>query len=293
MRSTFKPMLVSAGPLRPDSDDYAFEVKWDGFRTLVRVDGAVTVTSRKGHDMTSRYPELQDLVETVANPVVLDGELVVLGAEGRPDFAALWFRSRTPKTQPAEGTLCLMVFDVLRVGDRDLIELPYSQRRRILEDLGLTGPHWCTPDSHVGQSAALFAATRDLQLEGVVAKRVDSRYRPGIRSRSWVKTKHFQTKTFSLLGWLPPHEWRGDRGCVALGVERGGAVAFVGVVETGYGRGLVEQLPQLTRNDLRGLADQGVVPPTDGGQLMADVKYLEWSSAGGLRHATLVMSSVR
>jgi bifunctional non-homologous end joining protein LigD len=124
-------------------------------------------------------------------------------------------------------------------------------------------------------------------LEGVVAKRIASRYRPGLRSKSWIKTKHFQRRSFALLGWLPPEEWRGDRGCIAVGLQTDAGIAFAAVVESGYGRDLVDELPELTRRELRALQEPGRVwtgaaPPT------AEVKYLEWSPAGGLRHATIV-----
>lgn len=145
---------------------------------------------------------------------------------------------------------------------------------------------------HVGAGSALFAATKEMGLEGVVAKRLDSRYRPGIRSRSWTKTKHFQTRTFALLGWLPPEEWRGDRGCVVLGLGADKGLAVAGVVESGYGRELVEQLPWLTREHLRRLQEPGRL--WEGGEcLVGEVKFLEWSPAGGLRHATLTRATLR
>jgi bifunctional non-homologous end joining protein LigD len=278
-----RPMLVTAGPLRPDSDRYAFEVKWDGFRALVKGSPAnVTILSRNGHDMTSRYPELQGLASAMTTSVILDGEIVCLDDTGNPDFAALWFRSRGSST-PA---VCFMAFDALEVGGRELIE-PYRERRRIVEELDINGHHWCTPEIHVGEGAALFAATKQMGLEGVVAKRLDSRYRPGLRTKSWIKTKHFQTRNFALLGWLPPEEWRQDRGCVVLGLRSEAGIAVAGVVESGYGRDLVEQLPALTRRDLRSLQQpgrvwEGVEP------IVGEVKYLEWSPAGGLRHASLV-----
>lgn len=167
------------------------------------------------------------------------------------------------------------------------IDRPYRERRWILEDLSLSGPHWCTPEIHIGDGTALFAATKRMGLEGVVAKRLDSRYRPGLRSRAWTKTKHFQTRTFALLGWLPPEEWRGDRGCVVLGLRSSKGIAMVAVVESGYGADLVEQLPHLTRLELRALQQPGQVWTGDT-PLVGEVKFLVWSPAGGLRHATLV-----
>ena len=200
-----------------------------------------------------------------------------------PDFAELWFRSRGSST-PA---VCFMAFDVLEVGGREVIDEPYRERRRMLEQLNISGPHWCTPEIHVGEGAALFDATKEMGLEGVVAKRLDSRYRPGLRSKSWTKTKHFQTRNFALLGWLPPEEWRQDRGCVVLGLRSEAGIAVAGIVESGYGRDLIEQLPALTRQELRSLQQPGRV--WEGADpIVGAVKYLEWSPAGGLRHATVV-----
>lgn len=282
-----RPMLVASGPLRPDSDKYAFEVKWDGFRALIHAaPNGVTITSRNGHDMTFRYPELLAFAGAVKQSVILDGEIVCLDDNGHPDFAALWFRSRGAST-PA---VCFMAFDALEVGGKDVIDQPYQERRRILEDLELSGPHWCTPEIHIGQGAALFDATKEMGLEGVVAKRLDSRYRPGIRSKAWTKTKHFQTRTFALLGWVPPEEWRQDRGCVVLGLRSEAGIAMAGVVESGYGRDLVDQLPQLTRAELRALREPGRVWQGSD-PLIGQVKYLEWSPAGGLRHASIVKAS--
>jgi bifunctional non-homologous end joining protein LigD len=179
------PMLVTSAPLRPDSEQYSFEVKWDGFRALVCASSEGTsVVSRNGNDMTHRYPELRGLGPELSTHTVLDGEIVVLGDQGMPDFAALWFRSRGH----ARGQLCFMIFDILKCGDRLLIDATYAERRDVLEHLHLLGSHWCTPPAFLGKGESLFAATKELGLEGVVAKRVGSRYRPGLRSRSWTKT---------------------------------------------------------------------------------------------------------
>jgi bifunctional non-homologous end joining protein LigD len=136
-----------------------------------------------------------------------------------------------------------MAFDVLELRGKELIGRPYRERRKILEELSIGGSNWCTPDTHIREGAALFAATKHMGLEGVVAKRLASRYRPGIRSTAWTKTKHWQTRTFALLGWLPPGEWRGDRGCVVLGLRTQDGIAVSGVVESGYDRELVDRLP--------------------------------------------------
>jgi ATP-dependent DNA ligase len=101
-------------------------------------------------------------------------------------------------------------------------------------------------------------------------------HRPGVRSKSWTKTKHFQTRNFALLGWLPPEEWRQDRGCVVLGLPSGAGIAVAGVVDSGYGRDLVEQLPPFTRGELRLLRQRDRLWKGDD-PMVAAVKYLEWS----------------
>jgi bifunctional non-homologous end joining protein LigD len=279
-------MLAASGLLPPDSAKWAYEVKWDGFRALVQASPAgITISSRNGYDMTSRYPELEGLRHAVSTPVLLDGEIVDLDADSRPDFAALWFRSRgsaDPGTR-----LCFMAFDVLKLAGKVLIDRPYRERRGALDELSLEGPNWSTPEAHIRDGAALFAATKRMGLEGVVAKRLDSRYRPGTRSKAWTKTKHFQQRTFALLGWLPPGEWRGDRGCVVLGLRTPVGIGVSSVVESGYDRELVDRLPELSRAQLRELQKPGRVW-TGSAPLVGQVKFLEWSPAGGLRHAVLV-----
>jgi bifunctional non-homologous end joining protein LigD len=214
---------------------------------------------------------------------LLDGEIVCLDDDGKPDFASLWFRNRGA----ASPAVCFMVFDLLEHDGRTLIDIPYSERRKRLDALDLNDAFWCTPPTYVGEGASLFEATKSRGLEGVIAKRIDSRYRPGIRSRAWIKTKHMQVKTFALLGWVPPEEWRGDRGCVVLGLSHGGDISMAGVVESGYGRDLVDRLPELTRADVRELRSGTPWKGSDE-PLTAAVKYLERSEAGGLRHATFV-----
>lgn len=178
---------------------FSFSVPYPGFshgfeeREKDLSPAHLAVLNPQRHLVTSRYPQLEGLREEVTRPVVLDGEIVAFDEDGRLDFAALWFRSRGSSHRP----ICFMAFDVLHVDGADLLDKPYRERRKILEGFELDGPHWCTPDIHIGGGRALLEATRQMGLEGVVAKRVDSVYRPGLRSKAWIKTKHFQTRTFS------------------------------------------------------------------------------------------------
>jgi bifunctional non-homologous end joining protein LigD len=172
-------MLARSGRL-PSSGDYAYEVKWDGFRAIVSTEEALRVRSRRGWDMTPHVGFLADL------PVhaVLDGELVALDDDGKPDFprvceCLLQRRSSIPLTY--------MVFDVLSVEGESVASQPYTRRRVVLGDLQLDGAQWRTPEAF-DDGEALWVAVCEHELEGVVAKPRRGRYVPG--ERGWIKTKN-------------------------------------------------------------------------------------------------------
>jgi bifunctional non-homologous end joining protein LigD len=196
------PMLATSGSLPADSEKWSYEVKWDGFRAFVEAspDG-VTITSRNGYDMTTRYPELEGLAHAVSMPMLLDGEIVALDGNGMPDFAALWFRSRGSASDIAR--VCFMAFDVLELGEDTLIDRSYRERRGILESLALSGSHWCTPEIHVGEGAALFA--HEAHGSGGGRRQASRLAVPAGGSIEGLEEDQVLLKrTFALLGWLPP-----------------------------------------------------------------------------------------
>jgi bifunctional non-homologous end joining protein LigD len=173
-------MLARSGQI-PTRGDWAFELKWDGFRAIVSTESVpLRVRSRRGWDMSDLVPELAAL------PVsgTFDGELVAFAEDGSPDFPLLCERMlmRHPGIR-----VTYIVFDLFSVDGRDLTRAPYVERRAELEALDLNGVCWRTPDVFE-DGQALFEAVRAHELEGVVAKRRNSRYRPG--ERGWVKTKN-------------------------------------------------------------------------------------------------------
>jgi bifunctional non-homologous end joining protein LigD len=172
-------MLARSGRL-PAGGDFAYEAKWDGFRAIVSTEGQLRVRSRRGWDMTEHVGFLAEL------PVraVLDGELVALGDDGKPDFPSL---CECVLQRHSLIPLTLMVFDVLSVDGRTVTRLAYSERRAILDDLKLNGRFWRTPETF-DDGTALWEAVCEHELEGVVAKRRSGRYTPG-RS-GWVKIKN-------------------------------------------------------------------------------------------------------
>ena len=175
-----EPMLARSGPL-PVGAGWRFEVKWDGFRALVSTERELRARSRNGWAMTRLLPEL----EPMPRGLLLDGELVAWGDSGLPDFDRLCARLLH---RVREVAVTFMVFDLLRVDAHSLLETPYERRRRLLEELDVNGAAWFTPDVF-DDGEALWQVVCDRGLEGVVAKRLSSLYRPGHRGGGWVKRK--------------------------------------------------------------------------------------------------------
>ena len=281
------PMLATTGPL-PTTDGWAYEVKWDGVRALVAVEGgAVTAMSRAGNDITAGYPELRGFPEGV----LLDGELVALGAGGRPDFGLLQTRMhvRGPSSALlAAAPVTFLPFDLLHFGSTSLLGSAYDERRAVLEQLDLD-----VPPAFLGGGSELLASTRAQGLEGVVAKRRDSRYQPGQRSEAWIKAKHVRRQSTVICGWKPGERGRaGAIGSLLLGVHGEGGLLYAGLVGTGFDaaalRLLAERLAPLTRP---APAYDGAVPPEHAGVahwvepvLVCDVDFTNWTSRGRLRH---------
>ncbi|HUS41381.1 MAG TPA: non-homologous end-joining DNA ligase [Ilumatobacteraceae bacterium] len=288
-----KATMGSTGAV-PDSDDWAFEIKWDGYRTIVHiVDGRVRLQSTAGHDVTDRWPEFAGLAEAVNAPsAILDGELVVFDDDGRPRFD-LAQRSGVG----ADREAVIQLFDVLQIDDNDTIDLPYLDRRRLLDRLVEPGDNWTVPSFRLGDGAALLAATAEQGLEGVIAKRTDSRYRPGTRSKHWRKIKNRIAVDLTIGGFTAGTGNRVDTfGALLVGRPAAGGLAFAGGVGTGFDqRTLMELRSQLdTLSTERSPFD----PPVPTGVartatwvepvLRATVEIAEFTNDGQVRHASFV-----
>jgi len=295
------PMLATTGPLPPDAPEatarWSFEVKWDGVRVLAAVEGGrVRLSSRNGNDVTSSYPELRGLGEQLGSrQALLDGEVVAF-RDGRPDFGLLQSRMHVARPTAAllrDTPVTLLLFDVLHLEGRSLLDAPYDERRAALEALGLDGPSWSVPPAFVGTGSAVHEATRAQGMEGVVAKRRDSRYEPGRRTDCWVKVKHVQRQSAVVAGWKPGEGGRAGRvGSLLLGVQADEGLVFAGHVGTGFTQAtlrlLMDRLTPLRRDS----------PPFDGPvpreharhavwvepRLVCDVEFTAWTRDGRLRH---------
>jgi bifunctional non-homologous end joining protein LigD len=279
---TIRPMLLDRGTLPADEARWLLEVKYDGWRSIVHCDrGDLRVVSRRGNDITARVPELRALAERhKRHRFIVDGELVVVGADGRPDFAALGDKM----LGAGSGHAALFLFDLLHFEDESLLPLPLSERKRRLGELALTGDSWRTVSYSVGNGAALLAASREMGLEGLVAKRIDSRYTPGRRSSHWIKVKNFERAELIIGGW-EPDDAGGIHG-LFLGTMDGERLTYRGLVEVGVGARLLPVLESIAR-PTSPFADRvprrgRFVEP----HLVADVQHLAGSTE--MRHALLL-----
>lgn len=293
------PMAATAATrIPPDADRWAFEIKWDGVRALAFVEkGRVRLQNRNGVDITGRYPEVAagsgDRAWLDDRQMLVDGEVVAFDPDGRPSFT---FLARHL------GTVSYMVFDLLHLDGTSLLDVVYRERRTLLEGLALErseggGAAWQVPANHVGDGAELFEATRARGLEGLVAKRLDSRYLPGKRSGLWLKLKHRHQQELVVGGWLEGEGRRsGMLGALLVGHYSGADLCFAGRVGTGFADAELVELGSVLTGISRahepfGLSPAARVPrslartahwvdPT----LVVEVSFAEWTTDGRLRH---------
>ena len=295
--SDIRPMLATPTAKVPTGDGWAWEMKWDGVRCLATVEGGrVRLANRRGGDITRRYPELRALGEALGSTeVVLDGELVVFDG-ARPDFQLMQRRmhvenEREIRRLSTELPAVFVIFDLLWLDGHSTMPLPYTERRRFLLDLQLSGPAWQSPPHEVGDGAATIAVTEQFGLEGVVAKRLDAPYEPGRRSRAWMKWKRLLQQEFVVGGWMPGTNARtGQIGSLLVGYydrEDGESLHYAGRVGTGFTQAELDRLGAKLEPLRRASSPfAGKVPakaefvePV----LVVEVRFTEWTAGGSIR----------
>jgi bifunctional non-homologous end joining protein LigD len=295
------PMLAGAGEIPPSPERWGFEVKWDGIRAIAYAKpGRLRLESRNLREITDGYPEVRGLLLDLGmREAVIDGEIVAFDESGRPSFERL--QRRMNVTAPsavrrlsASTPVVYAMFDLLYLDGHSLMGLPYTDRRERLEALELSGAAWRVPAAHPGQGQRLLEATEAQGLEGIVAKRLDSRYEPGRRTGAWLKIKHTRRQELVIAGWLPGEGRRTDRiGALLMGVYEGtGAergLRYAGRVGTGFTEHTLERLAGLLgplRRDDSPFAATPKLPrnvvfvePA----LVAEIEFREWTSEGVMR----------
>ncbi|MFL5826636.1 MAG: non-homologous end-joining DNA ligase [Thermoleophilaceae bacterium] len=307
MPRDIKPMMAKLSELPAKEDDWGFEIKWDGIRAIAYVEGGrVRLQNRNMRDVTRQYPELRELGRAVGTrELVLDGEIVAFDEQGRPSFGRLQHRMHLASESAVrrrmnDTPVVYAIFDVLYLDGRVTMQLPYEERRALLDELELRGPNWQTPSWHRGEGKALLDAAKEQDLEGIIAKRLGSPYEPGRRSGCWRKVKAVQRQELVVGGYMPGEGGRTGRvGSLCVGyydktraeAEKRGEeqrLIYAGNVGTGFKEAdlvlLGKLLEPLRRKDSPFAGRQ----PKKGAvfvepQLVVEVEFLQWTRTNTLR----------
>jgi bifunctional non-homologous end joining protein LigD len=289
-RRAYVPMLATLERSIPRGPGWLFEVKWDGYRALAHVSqGEATLTSRNQNDLTQRFPGVaKGIVRALKTPdCVLDGEVCALDEQGRSSFSAM-------QQGKAETPLVYFVFDLLELEGEPLVDLPLSERRRRLEKL-IDGRSRTVRISEVFEDGeALLEAAKQQRLEGIIAKRADSRYAVGRRTRDWLKLKTHGRQEFIIAGYTRGQGRRaGTLGSLVLAVRRGRELEYVGNCGTGFTGEEIEKLLRKLRPLERTTSPFREVPKMPKvrkgdivwvePKLVCEVEFAEWTHDGRLR----------
>ncbi len=304
MPELVKPMLATLATELPGDDRrWGFELKWDGVRAVGYVSGGrLRLTSRNDRDVTATYPELRGLGEQLA-PVdcVLDGEIVAFDQRGKVSFGALQPRMHVGDAAAARrladsNPVLYLVFDLLYLNGKSTVDLPYTQRRELLESLDISGDRWQTPPYFPSAGAEALQASRDQGMEGVVCKRLTSRYQPGRRGKDWLKVRNWLAQEVVIGGWKPGAGRRaGTIGSLLLGVysdDSADGLTYVGNVGTGFTQKMLgDLLAKLRKIERKSSPFATPLPRPDereahwvSPKLVGEVAFTEWTGDGRLRH---------
>ena len=286
----YTPMLATLSAGLPAGDGWLHEVKWDGYRALTYLHGAeVALVSRNGNDLTQRFESVaKEVVKAVKTPdCVLDGEICALDERGRSSFSAM--------QQGKPGTpFVYYVFDVLEVEGEPILDEPLTKRKQRLQRLLDRRNRTVLLSEAFDDGEALYRAAQEQGLEGIVAKRRESHYQPGRRSRDWLKVKTHGRQEFVIAGYTKGSGRRAKSfGSLILGAYRDGELVYVGNCGTGFGEAeiqrLLGKLRPLERPDppFCEVPKMPRVRKTDVAwvepKLVCEVEFSEWTHDGRLR----------
>ncbi len=290
MPTTIHPMLAESVEDPFDSDDWLFEIKWDGYRAIAFIENdKVRLVSRNQNELTARYPELKDMPALIkAKTAILDGEVVALDADGRASFSLMQqrtgFRPGGRKAVAnADVTVLYYAFDLLYLDGYDWRRVPLEERKKKLQSVLQSGDALRYSDHYEAQGKALFEIARDKKLEGILAKRRSSFYEER-RSREWLKIKIRHTTECVVGGYTEPEGSRAHFGSLVLGLyDKEQRLIHVGQVGSGFDQKLLAEIFKTLKKletkanpfygEVEALRKVVWVKP----ELVAEVEYAEWT----------------
>ena len=279
-------MLASTGKEVFDSTDWLYELKLDGYRAIAETGPeAVQLYSRNGLSFLEKYPPLVKALQKIKHSAILDGEIVVLNEKGFPDFQQLQHYEEHPQAH-----IVYYVFDLLMLNGIDTTSLELVQRKELLKKL--VGKHatirYC--DHIENEGTAFYHQVVAQQLEGIMAKKKDSGYHPGLRSKNWLKIKHVQTQEAIIAGFTEPKGSRQYFGALILGQHNGQELSYIGHTGTGFTTTSLRELhtllqPLITKTSpfkarIKVNAPLKWVKP----KIVVEVKFTEMTDADNMRH---------
>lgn len=281
-----QPMLTTAVDKAFSNKDWVFELKLDGYRAIAEIQKNKSLLySRNGLSMAERYPSIVTALEKIKTEAILDGEIVLLNEQGRPDFQKLQSYEKANKFH-----LVYYVFDLLSLSGKDLKQLPLVERKKLLKNLlKKTYPIiYCDHIETKGEE--LFDSIREKDLEGIIAKKKDSSYLPGTRSREWLKIKNQKSQEAIIIGFTQPRGGRLHFGSILLAQYKNKKLKYIGHAGTGFSdktlSALMKKLKPLatTRSpvDARIKTNSPVtwIKP----KLVCEISYSEITKDGIMRH---------
>lgn len=269
-----------------DSPQWVFEIKWDGYRAVAELNGKDTrLYSRNGLLYNKAYPKIFEALTAIKSKAVIDGEVVVYDTQGKPSFQSLQNYNSRQKLP-----IQFQAFDILQYKGKDLTKLPLVERKDILRDL-LPESETIKYCEHIeAEGTVLFEHAVKMGLEGIIAKKANSLYTPGKRTKDWLKIKNVNTDDFKIIGFTDPQNSRQYFGALLIGQERKGKLMFAGEVGTGYTNKLLKELYELLKPlevndcplDVPVRKEKGYhwVKPI----YSCQVQYTEFTNEGSVRH---------
>ncbi|HSJ63148.1 MAG TPA: DNA ligase D [Gemmatimonadaceae bacterium] len=297
------PMLATLSSEVPSSDDWTFEPKYDGIRVLaLGTEHGVALLTRNGNDKAAQFPEIAaavlQLVQARRTPLVLDGEIVALEDGEAARFQALQSRMHVTSSAAIDRhvtatPVACIVFDLLLDGDEGLLGLPWRERRarleRVLRARGVDGERLRLGETESGNGERMLAHARDRGWEGIIAKRVDAPYRPGVRSRDWLKIKVELRQELVVGGWTEPRNSREHIGAILLGYHRNGELVYAGHTGGGFSQAALRDMYRRLAPLERDTSPFATKPRTNERahwaepRVIVEVKFSEWTNDGKLR----------
>ncbi|MBI2269743.1 MAG: DNA ligase D [Bacteroidetes bacterium] len=281
-----KPMLAKETEKPFDDKDWLYEIKWDGYRTIAELkDGNIQLYSRNGITFNSSYPLVIKELKKININAVLDGEIVVMDEDGNPNFQLLQDHENNRKY-----AICYYVFDILFLAGKNICSSPLWERKKLLKKI-IKKNDVVKYSDHISEKGKdFFNVAMKRNLEGIVAKKADSEYYPGKRTKEWLKIKNHKSQDAIIAGFTKPTGSRKHFGALVLGVLDGSSLKYIGHTGSGFDNQLLKEVSDLLTPLIRDTSpfDKTVktnrpvtwVKPV----LVCEIKYSEWTKDGIMRH---------